>query len=400
MKKWLASLILICLLGRICFAAYPTKSYTFVNNTVADADEVNANFDALYNGFSTGLNDINSYRLYISGNLAIDSNRNATLGTGAFTGTITGTRETLTDWLTVGGTMGVTGKLSAVNIATSGWQTVAGTMGVTGLLSPANVATSGWQTVAGTLGATGLTTVTSLTATGLITGTREALSDWLTVAGTMGVTGLFSPVNTIASGWMTVAGTIGATGQITGVNAKFTGTTTIETLKNTTATITNANITGTATIETLSLPQCSRVEAWLDTVTNLPTGAWSVVTFEVEVVDTRGEYNISTGIFTATKEGSYAVAWGVMSQAETWAAGDVFKSALSKNNSLSAGSAWGGSLWVAAAATSMAASSVGTAIVYLNASDNLRIRVFHNYGSLLGLSFGGSETFFTIHKIS
>jgi hypothetical protein len=153
MRKWLLSLGLVCVMTVQLWAAYPVKPYTFTNNTVADATEVNANYDALYNGLSTGLNDANIYRLYIGGTTVIDNTRNASFTTGTFTGTIIGTREALSDWLTVAGTLGVTGKLSAVNVAVSGWQTVAGTLGVTGL-----------------------TSVTSLTATGQIAGVNASFA--------------------------------------------------------------------------------------------------------------------------------------------------------------------------------------------------------------------------------
>jgi hypothetical protein len=187
MRKWLLSLGLVCVMTVQLWAAYPVKPYTFTNNTVADATEVNANYDALYNGLSTGLNDANIYRLYIGGTTVIDNTRNASFTTGTFTGTIIGTREALSDWLTVAGTLGVTGKLSAVNVAVSGWQTVAGTLGVTGLTSvtsltatgnttATNIAASGWETVAGTLGVTGLTSVTSLTATGQIAGVNASFA--------------------------------------------------------------------------------------------------------------------------------------------------------------------------------------------------------------------------------
>jgi hypothetical protein len=228
MRKWLLSLGLVCVMTAQLWAAYPVKPYTFTNGTVADATEVNANYDALYNACSTGLNDLNIYRLYIGGTTVIDNTRNASFTTisgttGTFTGTIIGTREALSDWLTVAGTMGVTGKLSAVNVAASGWETVAGTLGVTGL-----------------------TTVTSLTATGTITGTREALSDWLTVAGTLGVTG-----------------------QITGVNANLTGTATIETINGTSAIFTGSlsgSVEGNC-IEVIQLHNLSISSGNTDTLT-------------------------------------------------------------------------------------------------------------------------------------
>ena len=91
MKKIIWLIVLMIGLGGMALAAYPAKTYTFVDRTVAEAAEVNSNFDALYNGLSTGLNDINVYTLKIGGTTAIDNNRD-----GAF-------REvTLSSWLNMG----------------------------------------------------------------------------------------------------------------------------------------------------------------------------------------------------------------------------------------------------------------------------------------------------------
>ncbi len=130
LARLLAGILAFLLFATVSYGAYPTRGTkaaggtNFVNNTVADADEVNTDLNNLYNGFSTGLNDLNVYQLLIGGSTAINSNRNATLGTGTFTGHLIGTTEALSNWLTVAGTMGVTGQLSAVNTNTTGTATV------------------------------------------------------------------------------------------------------------------------------------------------------------------------------------------------------------------------------------------------------------------------------------
>lgn len=76
MKKLIAFCLMIMFLAGASFAAFPVKPYTFVLGTTADPDEVNSNFDTLYNAHSSGLTDMNIYSLEIVGTDVIDSNRN------------------------------------------------------------------------------------------------------------------------------------------------------------------------------------------------------------------------------------------------------------------------------------------------------------------------------------
>ena len=99
--------ILILTIAGTAWAAFPAKTYTFVNGTVADADEVNLDFDALYNGFSTGLNDINIYTIQVGAVEIVDSNRNLSVEDGYFADDVV-----ITDDTVIGGDLVVSGEVS------------------------------------------------------------------------------------------------------------------------------------------------------------------------------------------------------------------------------------------------------------------------------------------------
>ena len=58
--------------------AYPSVTYTFANDTTADAAEVNTNFTDLINGFSDGTKDLNMNAGTFAG--AVTFNGNVTVG--------------------------------------------------------------------------------------------------------------------------------------------------------------------------------------------------------------------------------------------------------------------------------------------------------------------------------
>jgi len=106
MKRLLMGILILTIAGT-AWAAFPAKTYTFVNGTVADATEVNLDFDALYNGFSTGLNDINIYTIQVGAVEIVDSNRNLSVEDGYFADDVV-----ITDDTVIGGDLVVSGEVS------------------------------------------------------------------------------------------------------------------------------------------------------------------------------------------------------------------------------------------------------------------------------------------------
>ena len=58
--------------------AYPSVTYTFSNDTIADASEVNTNFTNIISGFSDGSKDLNMNIATFAG--AVTCNANVTIG--------------------------------------------------------------------------------------------------------------------------------------------------------------------------------------------------------------------------------------------------------------------------------------------------------------------------------
>jgi hypothetical protein len=153
-------------------------------------------------------------------------------------------------------------------------------------------------------------------------------------------------------------------------------------------------------IGNMSWPQCSRVEARQNAATSCANATTTDIVFQVQDKDTRIEYDNTTGIFTATEAGSYSVSWSVASASAAWAALEYWITYLSKNNSIAAGSGYQGSDSVAWAAQTFRHLSRGSAIVYLAASDTLRIKVYHNQGAAVNTNGDGISNYFHIHKVS
>lgn len=101
---------------------------TFSDNTVADADEVNANFAALASAALNRAAGVLSGALNLNGqNLT-----GAATATGAWNYTAAGTAIAVTNNQTIGGTLAVTGASTLGSLGVTNNTTVGGTLGVTG----------------------------------------------------------------------------------------------------------------------------------------------------------------------------------------------------------------------------------------------------------------------------
>ena len=144
--------------------------------------------------------------------------------------------------------------------------------------------------------------------------------------------------------------------------------------------------------------------AYRTTTQSIPTGG-SVLTdmvFSTEVYDLLGEYDHTTGIFTARDEGTYICCWGGLLASSTWAVGEVYQTNLSIND----GDYWGGvppitgQRWSCMeSVSSHYPTSVGSCSVHLNAGDNLRIGVYQTQGAAVNTYAAGQYNFFAVHKV-
>jgi hypothetical protein len=147
-----------------------------------------------------------------------------------------------------------------------------------------------------------------------------------------------------------------------------------------------------------SFPNTSRVEVRHAIAQSIPNGAWTTVTFEAEDVDTRGEINAS-GVFTAEVAGTYVASWKIDSVDTAWDAGEGWLTALVRNNSLTTSNYWKGFLWRAQAGVTEIASSIGSATIYLSASDNLRIQVNQDQGAAVNTDTD-ADCYFHVSKVN
>lgn len=131
----------------------------------------------------------------------------------------------------------------------------------------------------------------------------------------------------------------------------------------------------------------------------IPNAAATTVVFEVENIDRIGEYDPVTGVFTAKYRGRYEAAWRVLSDGVLWAVGEFWYTYLSRNNIGTEGNAWMGSRWLAQAAITDQADSVGSAKVDLAAGGDLRVNLYHNQGGPVNTWNNGMWVYFHIARV-
>jgi hypothetical protein len=144
----------------------------------------------------------------------------------------------------------------------------------------------------------------------------------------------------------------------------------------------------------------THVQAYRSTVQSCNSGAFTTVIFSTEGADALGEYNPSTGLFTAKYNGKYAASWSVSTDQYAWALADVLAAGLSINGDTSTpGQFFWGHRWAAHAAITDYGRSIGSVPgVALSAGDTLAVKVFHNRGSPTNLAALGAYNYFFVRR--
>jgi hypothetical protein len=124
------------------------------------------------------------------------------------------------------------------------------------------------------------------------------------------------------------------------------------------------------------------------------------VIYDTEVYDLLGEYNSTTGIFTAKYDGTYACCWSVMSVSTSWTVNELFIACLSINGGfLADGDCIAGLRWEAMESITAYAPSNGSCSIRISAGDTLNVGVYQTQGAAVNLFADGQYNFFSVHKI-
>ena len=140
----------------------------------------------------------------------------------------------------------------------------------------------------------------------------------------------------------------------------------------------------------------SRARATRATAQSMASGVYTKVIFNIEVFDNLGEYDHTTGVFTATNAGYYQVNASVLSASTAWTSGEIWSITIFKNGgSYSHGSYTGHDAVVIAPA-----SAICSDIVYLAATDYIDIRVIQDQGAAVNTHNDPKYNYFSVHRLS
>ena len=153
----------------------------------------------------------------------------------------------------------------------------------------------------------------------------------------------------------------------------------------------------------LTIEAQSGFSAYATTTQSIAKNVYIIIHFDTEEYDTLGEFDNSTGIFTATQAGTYQVNWMTASDVVTWAQNQYWIADVRKNNSMSDGYMCRGmfEFMRVAGGVSGRMMSRGSHIFKLAATDTLRIVVIHNNAAAtVNCSASGTYNTFTVQKIA
>lgn len=125
----------------------------------------------------------------------------------------------------------------------------------------------------------------------------------------------------------------------------------------------------------------SHVRATRDSVQSIPNNTVTTVIFDDEEYDTLGEYNASTGVFTATVAGYYIVSGGGSLASAAFTAADYFTALLYKDSTCVAV----GDVDRADATITTHRASYVAAGVHLGVGETVAIKAIHTQGGAVNI---------------
>jgi len=126
----------------------------------------------------------------------------------------------------------------------------------------------------------------------------------------------------------------------------------------------------------------------------VPDSTWTTLTYTAEDYDIGNDMNYSTGVFTAPVDGRYLVAGHMQFNSAAWAAGKTAILSLYKGASIESEL----NRIIVPAVTSEIGTG-GVTVVYLDASETLKLRVYQNSGSNKVIKAARHNTWFAVSQL-
>jgi len=140
----------------------------------------------------------------------------------------------------------------------------------------------------------------------------------------------------------------------------------------------------------------SRVRATRGTTQTIPNDTLTTIIYDTEEYDGLGEYNPTTGKFTAKNSGWYSVKVASLFSLEVWTAGQRLDISLYKN-----GAIYSNLGYHPIEATVTAYEKVeGSDDIYLAAGDYIDIRILHDRGADTNIYASSVFNFFAVHRFA
>ena len=140
----------------------------------------------------------------------------------------------------------------------------------------------------------------------------------------------------------------------------------------------------------------SRSRATRTTAQSFPDSTPTIIIYNTKVFDNLGEYDETTGVFTATNAGYYQVNASLLSDSAAWAVNEFWVIELFKNGVLY-------SRGVYRQADAIVTANFGSTfsdMVFLNATDYIDMRIRHNQGAPVNNITTAVYNYFSVHRLS
>lgn len=142
------------------------------------------------------------------------------------------------------------------------------------------------------------------------------------------------------------------------------------------------------------LNTATSVYAYRTAVQTIANETDTTIVFTTEGRDALGEYDNSTGIFTAKTGGKYLVCVAMLSASVAWDAGEIFRLSISKNGLSTVGNYFCLDRWFSHAANTGLANTSGSIVVSLEPGDTIRVKCYHNRGANTDI-YADSDGYYT-----